>query len=192
MSGLDTPPPSPEGAAFRFGVKFVIASFGVLIASGVVAFAVVRFRAEEWPPADYGGPPPGVFLSTILVVLTSVAAERALRAARRDDSRALRNGLFLSAVLLAGFLAVQVWNGAVILDVVGAGRTKDLYAFGWFLLMGLHALHILGGLIPLAVTAVRAGRGRYDRASHDGVWGVVVYLHFLALAWLVMLVVLLA
>jgi cytochrome c oxidase subunit 3 len=52
----------------------------------------------------------------------------------------------------------------------------------------LHALHVMGGIIALALVTARAGLGRYD---HERFWAIqfsAYYWHFLDLVWIVMLV----
>ena len=185
-------PDRPETTApgFRMGVLVFLASLGVLMGAGLVAYAVIRFGAPKWPPADYA-PPQGLWVSTLLIAGASIAAQRALNAVRKGDLAALRNGLLLVGALLLAFLLFQVANGVELLRAVGENRKKDLFAFTFFLLVGLHGLHILGGFAPLGVTLVKSFRNRYSREAHDGVWGLTVYVHFLGAVWLAMFLLLL-
>ena len=50
---------------------------------------------------------------------------------------------------------------------------------------------MLGGLIPLSFVTVRAHRGRYTAARHEGVQLIVMYWHFLDVIWLILFVTLL-
>jgi len=58
------------------------------------------------------------------------------------------------------------------------------------MLTGLHAAHVVGGLIPLAVVTVRAFRDRYSPAAFAGVAYTAVYWHFLTAVWLVLFTIL--
>ena len=62
----------------------------------------------------------------------------------------------------------------------------NLYGFLFYLLTGLHALHVVGGLVPLAVTTARAWQGKYTAVAHAGVEHVALYWHFLDVIWLVL------
>ena len=44
---------------------------------------------------------------------------------------------------------------------------------------GLHAVHVLGGLVPLAMVTVAAYQGMYGRKKHAAVRYTAVYWHFL-------------
>ena len=55
------------------------------------------------------------------------------------------------------------------------------------MLVLLHGLHFVGGLLLLAVVAVRTARGRYDHEYHGGLTLTSRYWTFLDVSWLVML-----
>jgi heme/copper-type cytochrome/quinol oxidase subunit 3 len=50
----------------------------------------------------------------------------------------------------------------------------------------IHALHVLGGVIYLAIVTQRALAGRYDHEHYTGVKHAAMYWHFLDLVWLMM------
>jgi cytochrome c oxidase subunit 3 len=50
----------------------------------------------------------------------------------------------------------------------------------------LHAAHVVGGIILLALVARKAFRGGYDHEHHLGVHHAALYWHFLDIVWLVM------
>lgn len=181
-----------KSRAFRMGVRLFVASLGTLIGASLVAYAVVRLSAPEWPPPGVPGPPAGLWISTVLILLASVSVERALRAIRRNARSALKLGLVLTFALLLGFLVSQVMNGLVLMERTGELAKKNLFAFTFFMLTALHALHLLGGFLPLALTTKHAFAERYDREHHDGVWAVAFYLHFLDAAWVAMFILIIA
>ncbi|MFH1681903.1 MAG: cytochrome c oxidase subunit 3 [Candidatus Eisenbacteria bacterium] len=66
-----------------------------------------------------------------------------------------------------------------------------LFGFTFYMLTGLHAAHVLGGLIALAVVTARAHRGAYSAADHAGIELCARYWHFLDIVWIVLFAVLL-
>ena len=58
------------------------------------------------------------------------------------------------------------------------------------MLTGLHAIHVIGGVVSLLVVALRAYRERYSATEYMGVRLVTLYWHFLGAVWLVLVVVL--
>lgn len=172
----------PEAAPF--GLALFLASLAVLFASTLVAYAVVRWRAPVWPPP--GSPPlPGVvWVSTVLLLLSSGTHHAALVGARRGQEQLVRAGMAATSALALGFVVSQA---ACWLALMKAGITGQEGLFGWtfYVLTGLHGLHVLGGVGPLAVTTARAFQGRYGPDDHLGVRLCAMYWHFLDVAWLV-------
>ena len=79
----------------------------------------------------------------------------------------------------AAFLVAQAANWLRI----DAGAGRSMLVFGFWMLTVLHALHVLGGLVPLAIATARAGRGRYLN-DPEPVELVASYWHFLGITWL--------
>ena len=57
--------------------------------------------------------------------------------------------------------------------------------------MVIHALHLFGGILPLAVVTRNAHLGAYDHEAHAPVKYVTMYWHFLDVVWIAMFAVLL-
>jgi len=170
-------------------VVFLV-SLTMLFAACIVGYLVVRVRAESWPPPGAPALPFTIWTSTLLVLGVSVAAQRALGAARADRRAALQRDLGLAMILGLLFLASQSWSW---LRVVGAPSFREhLWGFGFLMLTGLHAAHVAGGLVALAVVLWLARRGAYGPANHAGVLNTAVYWHYLTGVWLVLLALLLS
>lgn len=176
-------------SARGLGMRLFLASLGMLFGGSLVGYLVVRLRASEWPPAGSQGLPPGLWLSTVIVLLLSLAMVLAERAARGGRRSGVVRWLVLALVLAVGFLVAQVGNW-VAMAAGGFFPQQSLAAFGFYVLTFLHAVHVLAGLVPLVFTAVRAHRGRYLAGDHEGVHLVGMYWHFLAATWLAIFAVL--
>lgn len=167
------------------GLRWFLASLAILFAAALVGYGVVRAGAETWPPPGTPEPPAILFWSTLLIVASTAIVEGAVRASRRG--RAPLAAALLLATFASGvaFLAMQsiAW-----IRLVEARVTSQapLYGFTFWVLTVLHAAHVVGGLIPLAVTTVRAYRRRYHWASHAGIRRVAAYWHFLTVVWTVL------
>jgi len=185
--------PTPGGAAtvsaVRLAMRLFLASLGMLFAAGLVGYLVIRLRAPEWPPPGSPGLPAGLWLSTGLVLASSAAMLLAERAARRGRRRAPGRWLVCALLLTLGFLAAQVLNW---MQVAAAAvfPQESLAAFGFFVLTFLHALHVVGGLVPLIVVTLRAREGGYAGAGREGLHHVGMYWHFLAITWIAIFAVL--
>jgi heme/copper-type cytochrome/quinol oxidase subunit 3 len=129
--------------------------------------------------------PAGLWLATFVLLAASVTIHRALRTIRGGGRMASTRWLAATLALALAFLAVQSWNwwGLIRLRLTAA---SNLYAFTFFMLTGLHAAHVIGGIALLAVVLTRALRGRYGSGHHPGVTYAAMYWHFLDAIWLLL------
>lgn len=192
---LPRPPSAPEGrvsgmSAGKLGMFLFLVALGMLFAASMVGYLVVRLRAPSWPPAGSPRLPGGLWISTLVLLASSLTIHLAVRSARAGMPGRTRNWLGTTTLLGLAFLVSQILNWAHLVLAQNLPVQANLYAFTFYMLSGLHGAHVLGGLIPLGITAVRAGRGRYTSDSHEGVQYVSMYWHFLDGVWLVMFTVL--
>ena len=173
----------------RFGMWLFLASLGMLFAGCMVGYLVVRLRAPEWPPPGSPSLPPGLWLSTAVLGVLSVVLVLAQRAAREGRREILTRMLTASVLLAIAFLGAQVANWMRMAAADNLPQ-QSLFTFGFFILTFLHALHVVGGLVPLILVTLRARRHRYTAADNEGVHLMAMYWHFLALVWLAILAVL--
>jgi cytochrome c oxidase subunit III len=175
--------------AGRFGMRLLVAALSMLFAAAILAYVLIRSRAPSWPPAGVPALPDTLWISTALMVASSVTMQVARRAARTGREGALRAGMAATTILGVLFLVSQTLNWFALVAAHLTAKT-DLYGFTFYILTGLHAAHVVGGLVPLAVVTVRALRGRYSAASHAGVEYCAIYWHFLDVVWVVMFAIL--
>lgn len=64
---------------------------------------------------------------------------------------------------------------------------KNTASSYFYVLTASHWLHLVGGLIALVVMTVMALMQRYSPADHAGLWSGVLYWHFLAALWVIIL-----
>lgn len=176
-----------------------------MFSATLIGYLTIRLRARAWPPAGMPHLPLGLIFSTVVILVASLAAQGALRAAREGRTAAVRRGLVITLALGVLFLVSQAVNWAQLLPAVRemgvralagpAGRvpgpprtdpTPRQFAFLFYTLTGLHGLHVLGGLAALSMTARRAWAGLDWSAQLRRVRHAVVYWHFLAAVWLVL------
>jgi cytochrome c oxidase subunit 3 len=166
-----------------------LATLTVLFLAAIVGYLVVRMKAADWPPPGMPRLPGGLWLATLILVIGSFTIHRALRWIRAGEPSASARWLTVTLGLAAAFLAIQSWNwwGLIRLHLTAK---SNLYAFTFFMLTGLHAAHVIGGLALLAVVLLRSRGGRYGSGRHDGVTYAAMYWHFLDAVWIVLFAVL--
>lgn len=180
------PPPVARAPAATVALRVFLAVIGVLF--GLFALALlVRARLPDWQPLVGGPTSPlaglaPLWATTALLAASSTALHRASLAARSGRAIAVRRALALAGVLALGFLAGQ---GAVWAQFAASGHFVASHpaASFFYLLTGLHGLHLAGGLVALARTGLRAWLHVPDAAA---VARCALYWHFLLAVWLVL------
>ena len=176
-------------ATGRLGMRLLLLALGVLFAATLSGYLAIRGRAETWPPPGVPRLPATLWISTLLIVASSFSVQWAVRGIRRGLQGPLRLGLALTAALGVAFLVSQTLNWFGLVAINFTAKT-NLYGFLFYLLTALHAIHVLGGLVPLGGVTACAFNGRYTAERHNPVEYTAMYWHFLDVVWLVLFAVL--
>ena len=152
---------------------------------GLVYFE--RMEIRDWVPLK---DPSLLYLNTGVLVLASLVFEWTKRQAKLGFFRETRVGLIIAGVLTIAFIGGQlmVWNQLVELGYfIGSNPANDFF----YLLTGLHGLHMLGGLIAWARTTNKVW---FMKVSPEkaalSVELCAIYWHFLLALWLALFAVL--
>jgi cytochrome c oxidase subunit 3 len=128
--------------------------FGGLIS----AFTIIKSASPVWPPAGQPRLPfEQTAFNTGLLLLSGAMLFVTRRVYQRDRARA-RVPMLLAMALGAAFVALQ---GAEWVALLRQGLTLTSSSLGsfFYLIIGLHGLHVVVALGILAFTAVRLQRG---------------------------------
>ena len=161
--------------AGRIGLRVFMAVVTALFALLILAYAM-RMRESDWMPVPH---PVLLWWNTGALALASVAMERA----RRVDAR--RTLWLLTGGALAALFVFGQWTAWQQLAANGEGVTVNPSNSFLYVFTGLHAAHVIGGLVVLAVTIARL-RSQGDRALRAAAL-CATYWHFLLAVWLVLL-----
>ena len=179
------------------GMAILIVSLSMLFIASMVAYITIRMQTElrlraaghtiTWPPPGTPAIPSTLWISTFVILLTSVTIQLALNAIRRDNRKAVLRNLYITSALGLVFLALQTLNWWEFYSALHPGTTiGGAYLGMFYVLTGLHAAHVIGGLVPLAIVTVRASKGAYSRNFHPGIRYSTIYWHFLDAIWIVL------
>lgn len=190
-NGHDDDPP-PDTATFLpnksrilmwFLLLVVMMTFGGLISTYVV---ISTNRAAEWNPFDL---PIQVWISTALILLSSLTYYLAEQAVFRESQRRAKKWLLVTTVLGAAFISSQIlaW-----LELSGRGVyvAGNPYAGLFYILTAVHAAHVLGGIIALGSVLLKT----WNYVGSDAAWHrlqifsqvVGWYWHFMGVLWLIL------
>jgi len=183
------PPPDPPvhiPGAGTFGMAVLIISLSILFLASMAALLLIRMKSPVWPPSGMPPLPRSLWLSTLIIPLASVTAQLAHRAVRRDDPAALNRNLVATFIIGVLFLLLQSANWVEFYLAIRHFAAEGAYLGMFFVLTGLHAAHVVGGLIPQGIVIYRARQGRYSRNFHPGVRYCTIYWHFLDVIWILL------
>ncbi|HEV2915996.1 MAG TPA: cytochrome c oxidase subunit 3 [Pyrinomonadaceae bacterium] len=172
---------------YKIGMWVALASIMMLFTALTSAY-IVRSRlgtASDWQPVPI---PRMIWLSTSLIILSSATFEAARRFIKRGDDRGYRRWLMATVALGLAFLATQLlaWRELVAQGIYLASNPHSSF---FYLLTGVHGLHLLGGILMLGLLLARAwgSRRRDERTSarqRDSVEAVALYWHFMDGLWI--------
>jgi cytochrome c oxidase subunit 3 len=156
----------------------VATSFFALILS---AYSL-RMELGDWVPMTE---PSILWTNTVLLILASVVFQWTRNHAVNGNADRIKPGLLLTGALTTAFLAGQ-WLAWQELNASGQYLTVNPSNAFFFLLTGLHGLHILGGMYVWARATVRTFGGQEMEVVKHSVELCTIYWHFLLLVWLVL------
>lgn len=128
---------------------------------------------------------------TGVLLLSSFFMNRAEMAAATDDRKTFQRSLLITAFLgLVFFLAVVIFewgwtieNGQFILGN-HIRPTDGVYGAVLYGMTGMHALHVLSGVIMILIVWNLGRKGHYTPEKHWGVEATAIYWHYVDLVWI--------
>lgn len=118
---------------------------------------------------------------TIILLVSSLTAFRSETAIANGDRDMFRRNLLFTIGL---GLVFMVGLGMEWIEAVHFFPPSTQYGSLFFSLTGLHGLHVLSGLVLLAVVYFNGRRGEYSPDDYWGVEGSIKYWHFVDVAWI--------
>lgn len=173
--------PDDTSTAAKPALWLFMAVVTVLFAQFLHAY-IVRMDYADWRPLPAL---PTVWLNTALLVSSSAALQWAQLAGRRGQIGRLKTALLAGGVLAFAFLGGQLWLWRQ-LTMQDYALTSGPASSFFYLLTGLHGLHLMGGLVAWGMTTSRVWREDLTTRSVIGLQLCARYWHFLLALWLVL------
>lgn len=163
----------------KFALWLFIVTVVMIFASLTSAY-IVRQSEGNWLEFDL----PTIFWYTsVIIVLSSFSLHWAYLSAKKDDLASLRIGMVITSILGFAFLIGQWYSWIALVDkdvfFVGNPAGSFLYVF-----TGLHALHLISGVIFLIIVLISSFRYQVHSKNLDTMEMCVTYWHFLGGLWL--------
>ena len=174
------------GSSFRTGAWVVIAGIVMLFTALTSAYIVRSASSNDWQPIAM---PKVLWLSTALIVISSVTMEISRRSLKRQSDAGYGRWLIITVALGLAFLATQLlaWRQLVRQGVSMASNPFNSF---FYLFTAAHGLHLFGGILALGYLLVRT-RGKRDTVVGElrrvgAADAATIYWHFMDGLWFVL------
>jgi len=201
-TGTIPPPPVPprgrggddssdSGSSFpiskgQIGVWILLTAVIMLFAGLSSAYIVLR-SVPTWQNIEL---PSLLWPNTLVLFLSSIAVDISRRAIRRNDLQSMKRWLILGGILGLTFLAGQLaaWR-----QLVNAGvYVPSTHQSGFFyILTGLHGVHLLGGIVALGFVQYKALRNQLTAFNYEPLKLFAMYWHVMDALWIYLFLLLL-
>lgn len=171
----------------RAGLQGSLLGMILFVSSEVMFFGglfatwfALREAHHPWPPHGTELDPVLPALLTVVLVASSVVIHRAVEALQAGDpGRAA--GLVLGGMALGiAFLGGQAYE----YSTLGFSLSDGAFGTIFYALTGFHGLHVLIGVVILAVAGVQLRRGKAHPARRGDLEAAALYWHFVDAVWL--------
>jgi len=180
------PPENDAVAALsaRMGIWVFLATEVLLFGGLFMSYTVFRVKYPELFHSEHlklnrvlGA------VNTVVLISSSAFVAVGVEAIKRGRVRLLRVCLFMTTLLAGVFLVIKYFEWTA--DFAeGLYPGTNIFFSLYFMLTGLHGLHVLAGMSALVVMFVLTGRGRFSASYHTPVEVVGIYWHFVDLVWI--------
>lgn len=169
----------------KLGLWIALGSVTMLFAAFTSAY-IVRSAGEDWVPL---AAPSLIWVNTAILLLSSMTMELGRRAFQSWRPVAFRKWIAATAVLGGLFIAGQVaaWNQ---LASQGIYLQSHPHSSFFYVLTGVHAVHLLVGVLALLYVLMLATRYQLTPGDSSSPGICATYWHFVGAIWLYLLVVL--
>jgi cytochrome c oxidase subunit III len=170
----------PELSGPVLGMVLFVASEAMFFAAFFAAFFTIKDNEPVWPP-------PGIHLEdkvatilTVILIVSSVTVQVALRSMRSGASRRATIWLGITIALGITFLALQLYD----YSQLGFGVKDGPFGSLFYVMTGIHMAHVLGGVVFLSLVFGQLLRGRLSATQHDPLAAGAIYWDFVDVVWL--------
>lgn len=156
----------------------------VMMFAGLTSAYIVKRNQAGWVTFDL---PKAFWYSTAVIILSSLTLQLSSKAFKEREMSKYRKLMFSTLVLGVLFIVLQYfgfrqfWNSGMTL------QANVAFSF-LYVIVGLHALHVIGGVIALVVMSLKAFSSKVRVYSAVPVELICTYWHFVDILWVYLLI----
>ncbi len=159
----------------------------LMMFAGLTSAYIVKRNQANWVTFDL---PLAFWYSTAVILLSSIALFLAEKYFREREMAKYRRLITVTIILGVLFIVLQV-IGFKQLWSVGITLQKNVSFSFLYVIVGLHAAHVVGGIIALIVLFAKAFRTSIKSYNTVPVEVISTYWHFVDILWIYLLIFLL-
>lgn len=156
----------------------------IMMFAGLTSAYIVKSHQPNWVEVET---PTYFWYSTAAILISSLTIQMALRAFKQREMSQYRLLMGITTALGVAFVVLQwlgfqwLWDNGVTFSGAGAGQFL-------YIIAGLHALHVIGGITALIIVVAKAFFSKTKSYNSVPVEIMATYWHFVDLLWLYLLV----
>jgi len=153
-----------------------------MIFGGLTSAYMVRSGDPGWFRFDL---PTMFFISTAIIVASSITMIWAYESAKKDNFTGVKLGMALTLLLGVAFVFFQIqgWGALVDQGIYLTGRNSSPAGQFLYVISFAHLLHLAGGIFMLIYVCIKSFKQLYHSKNLLGLQLCSIYWHFLDLLW---------
>jgi cytochrome c oxidase subunit 3 len=172
--------PAARPQLLAVGVMIWLGSEFMFFSSLFAAFFTIRSNARIWPPSGTKLDLIQAGIFSVVLLVSSPTMQMAVWYQERGNRRRAKAWLVTSFLLGAMFLANQGYEW----KTVPFRPRTDAYGSLFYIMTGIHGLHVLLGLLAMIALYGRIAGGKGDPGETPVFQAVSYYWHFVDIMWI--------
>ena len=169
----------------QLGLWILLIAILMLFAGLSSAYIVLR-GMPDWQSIEI---PPILWLNTAILLASSAAIEAARKSLAHRRVDVMKTWILVSAAFGFAFLVGQLYAWRQLVSA-GVYLPSTMHSSFFYLLTGLHGIHLLGGVSAMGYVLVKAFRNRIVSDSDQSLKLCATYWHFMDGLWVYLFVLL--
>lgn len=154
----------------------------IMFWAGLTSAYIVRQNAGNWLLFNV---PAMFFISTAVIITSSITFLFVQKAVKKNNTKGVIFGTLVTLILGFVFTACQYagWNDLFDKGIVLGGKYSNPSGSFFLVFVLSHLVHLIGGLISLAVVLINSLKKKYTAENALGIELCALYWHFLSILW---------
>jgi|WetSurMetagenome_2_1015567.scaffolds.fasta_scaffold148094_3 heme/copper-type cytochrome/quinol oxidase subunit 3 len=169
----------------KLAMWFFLGGEVILFATLILTFGTFRINfSQEYAAFRANLSIPLIAINTLVLIVSSYFVVRGLTAIRANRLNATFINLTIVFILGALFIGGQAYEWS---QLFGKGiRVDNVFGSAFFVLTGIHGMHVLVGLAWDSIVLLFGINGSYDKVRFRAVEFFGLYWHFVDIVWIVL------